>query len=109
MKVYTTPTVTSVKDASGRYVAAPAQGGTLDSYSIKIKGNGFNATKENNTVKIGGVEATVTAVDAKGTELTVTVPPAATVDGPSAATVVVTVGGVSSPVTGASVFVYLAQ
>ena len=62
MKVVATPTVTSVKDGAGRYVAAPAQGATLDSYSIKIKGTGFNATKENNTVKIGGVEATVTPV-----------------------------------------------
>jgi hypothetical protein len=35
--------------------------------------------------------------------------PASTVEGASAATVVVTVGGVSSQVTAASVFVYLAQ
>lgn len=105
LTIVATPTVTSLDVQSGK---------TNGSTTVKITGTGFSATTTDNTVTFCGASANVTA--ATTTLLTVTTPTvsstAGTTPGLGTATagvcpVVVTKGGVASPVTSTSFFAFV--
>jgi hypothetical protein len=99
LTVKAVPSVAKLSKNSGAYAGG---------YDVVITGKGFDATTlTNNTVKFGGVSATVKA--ATETSLTVTVPVQSALSPVTVVPVTVTVATVASPVTGGSVFTYLWQ